>query len=137
MHDIVKGGILGEITHIHITYSQNNRMNDMEGMDPMEVGVSDCTARLGIPAYEVLRFVYPKPVYRLMACLASASSTDLFDDNAFITLELEGGVMVSMVCSKMSALHDNEMHIQMEGTLASIEWNSLQAEVEMDDGNNE
>ena len=97
----------------------------------MEVGVSDCTARLGIPLYEVLRFIYPKPVYRLMASLASASSEDLFDDNAFVTLEMEGGVMVSMVLSKMAALHENEMNIQIEGTVASVEWSNLRADVRM------
>ena len=100
-------------------------MNDSEANDPMDMGVSDCTARLGIPAYEVMRFIYKKPVYRLMACLSSATSDDLFDDNGYISLELEGGVNVTMVLSKMALLHENEMRIQIEGTKASIEWNNL------------
>ena len=122
MREIVNNYLLGEVTHIHIQYLQNHRMNDDESSDPMEMGVSDCTARLGIPAYEVLRFIYPKPVYRLMACLASVSSSDLFDDHSYITVELEGGVMASLVLSKLSILHEDELTIQIEGMLASIEW---------------
>ena len=60
-----------------------------------------------------------------MACLSSATSDDLFDDNGYISLELEDGVIVTMVLSKMALLHENEMRIQIEGTKASVEWNSL------------
>lgn len=99
-------------------------MNETDLYDPMVVGVSDCTAHLGIPAYEVLRFVYPKPVYRLMACLASESPSGMFDEHGYITMELEGGVMASMVLSKVATLYENEMRIEVEGTLGSIEWSS-------------
>lgn len=99
-------------------------MNDSDLYDPMVVGVSDCAAHLGLPAYEVLRLVYPKPVYRLMACLSSGSPSGMFDEHGYITMELEGGVMATMVLSKMATLHENEMRIQVEGTLGSVEWSS-------------
>lgn len=66
-------------------------------------GVSNCTSRLGIPAYEVLRFVTVKPVYRLMACLFSSGRTAM-DDMSLIRLELEGGCIATLNLSTCSPL---------------------------------
>ena len=131
MKEMLKKSLVGEVSRIHIEGLHNVRLNDLPGIDPMEVGVSDCTAQLGIPIYEILRFIYPKPVYRLMACLASATTDDLFDDNSYITLELEGGTLATIVLSKTALLHEHEISIRVEGTLATMEWSSRQADVRL------
>lgn len=87
-----------------------------------EMGVSDCTAELGIPAYELMRFIVDKPVYRLMARFTQLSEDRLLDDSSHITMELEGGAYVSMCLSKTSLLYTNHLRIEIEGTNGSLAW---------------
>ena len=90
--------------------------------NPFEMGLSDCTAELGIPAYELLRFIVEKPVYRLMACFSQLSPDRPLDDSAYIMMELEGGAYASMCLTKTSLINDNHFQIEIEGSNGSILW---------------
>ena len=91
--------------------------------------MSDCTANLGIPAYELMRFILDKPVYRLMARFSKLQEDRLLDDSSFITMELEGGAYASMCLSKTSLGHVDHFRIEIEGTNGSISWCNEQSEV--------
>lgn len=91
-------------------------------------GVSNCTSRLGIPAYEVLRFVTVKPVYRLMACLFSSGRTAM-DDMSLIRLELEGGCIATLNLSTCSPLHSNDFVLRVVGSCGSLEWTNQRCNV--------
>ena len=86
------------------------------------MGLSDCTAELGIPAYELLRFIVEKPIYRLMSCFAQLSPDRPLDDSAYIMMELEGGAYASMCLTKTSLNYDNHFQIEIEGSNGSLLW---------------
>ena len=88
----------------------------------MEAGVSDCTAQLGIPAYELLRFLTGKPVYRLMACLRQSMADHVLDDNASIVMELENGCFAVLSLSRIALLHENHLSFEIEGSKGTIAW---------------
>ncbi|KAK8828412.1 hypothetical protein WA556_004825, partial [Blastocystis sp. ATCC 50177/Nand II] len=118
---LVQSYCLGEITHVSI----DSFAFDSPGVSSEEhffvSGVSNCTSRLGIPAYEVLRFVTVKPVYRLMACLFSSGRTAM-DDMSLIRLELEGGCIATLNLSTCSPLHSNDFVLRVVGSCGSLEW---------------
>ena len=141
---LVQSYCLGEITQVTI---------DSLAFDPPQddqcfaSGVSNCTSKLGIPAYEVLKFVVAKPVYRLMACLSSgspgspgspgSSGPSVLDDSAYIRLELEGGCVATMNLSTQSALHANDFVLRVVGSCGELEWTSQRCNVRGGEGREE
>ena len=117
---------------MHITHLCNQSIYDAANNqippNPMEIGVSDCTAELAIPAYELLRYVVDKPIYRLMACLCTMQNRVL-DDYSFITLEMETGAFATIRTSKVALLHDHQLTLQVDGSLGSLFWNSDKSSV--------
>ena len=126
--------MLGEILFVRIEYLQNANLTQLYSTSssdnlPFENGVSDCTANLGIPAYELMRFILDKPIYRLMARFFKLQEDRLLDDSAFITMELEGGAYASMCLSKTSFGHVDHLRIEIEGTNGSLSWCNEESEV--------
>lgn len=121
---LVQSYCLGEITQVTIDSLTFDLPQDDQCFAS---GVSNCTSKLGIPAYEVLKFVVAKPVYRLMACLSSGPS--VLDDSAYIRLELEGGCVATMNLSTQSALHANDFVLRVVGSCGELEWTSQRCNV--------
>lgn len=120
---IVQEYLLGELLFIRIEYYQSkNALRKPNEQASLDIGVSDCTAELGIPAYELLRFIVGKPAYRLMACFAQASKDQILDDSSYVTIEMEEGAYASMCLSKTSLNHDNCFSIELEGSSGSLRW---------------
>ena len=123
---------MGEVTNVHITHLCNQSIYEAADNqippNPMEIGVSDCTAELAIPAYELLRYVVDKPIYRLMACLCTLKN-HVLDDYSFITLEMETGAFATICTSKVALLHDHQLTLQIDGSLGSLFWSSDKSSV--------
>lgn len=132
MRELLHRNVLGDLLSIRITHLCNDSflsLDDSFPPSPSRLGVSDCTAQLALPAYEFLRFVTGKEAYRLMACLSSPFPGHLLDDSAFITLELETGIIATIRASKLALLHSRQLSIEIDGSMGSLAWNSVSPSV--------
>lgn len=124
--DLILNNMLGEIVTVRVQYLQNKGILEKDAgtwkMNTIQAGVSYCFSDLGIQAYQLLRFLTRLNPSRVSANISHCFGNRVLDDNATALIQMKEGCFCHMYLSKMSLLHDNDLSIEVDGSLGSLRW---------------
>jgi len=131
MHDMVKGGELGEIRFVSGEYPQDWLATLLEKTgqkqaawrtDPKQAGASNCVGDIGSHIEHLVSYVTGLEIQSLLARLDHFGEGRPLDDNASILLNFRGGAKGIYWSSQIAVGHDNGLRIRVYGTKAGLEW---------------
>jgi len=131
MHDMVKGGELGEIRFVSGEYPQDWLATLLEKTgqkqaawrtDPKQAGASNCVGDIGSHIEHMISYVTGLEIQSLLARLDHFGEGRPLDDNASILLNYRGGAKGIYWSSQIAVGHDNGLRIRVYGTKAGLEW---------------
>lgn len=128
--ELIANNLIGEVVTIRVQYLQNKGILEKDvgtwKLNTMQAGVSYCFSDLGIQAYQLVRYITQLNPSRVSACLARSFSNRPLDDNATALIQMREGGFCHLYVSKMSLLHENDLSIEIDGSLGSIRWELAQ-----------
>lgn len=83
---------------------------------------STCLSDLGLQSYQLLRFVTNMNPSRVSACLGRSCDHHTCDDNGSILVQTKEGVVGQINITKVSLLHENDLTVEVDGSLGGIRW---------------
>ena len=130
-----KQGDLGNIRVIQAEYAQDWLTLDLENQpdsggnkqaswrtDPLQSGNGGCIGDIGTHAYNLLRFITQLQPLQISAELTSFVPGRKLDDNAQISLRLNGGAKATIWSSQIAPGNENHLQIRVYGEKAGLEW---------------
>lgn len=117
--DLIANNALGDIVSLRVHYLQNAGI--LERDLSWKSGVS-CFSDLGLQAFHLARFVSQQTCSRVSACLARSFGMRTTDDAGSAVLQLKEGAFCQLSVSKMALLHDNDVQIEVDGTVGCLHW---------------
>ena len=130
-----KQGDLGNIRVIQAEYAQDWLTLDLENQpdsggnkqaswrtDPSQSGGGGCIGDIGTHAYNLLRFITQLQPHQISAELTSFVPGRKLDDNAQISLRLNGGAKATIWSSQIAPGNENHLQIRVYGEKAGLEW---------------
>ncbi len=130
-----KQGDLGNIRVIQAEYAQDWLTLDLENQpdsggnkqaswrtDPLQSGNGGCIGDIGTHAYNLLRFITQLQPHQISAELTSFVPGRKLDDNAQISLRLNGGAKATIWSSQIAPGNENHLQIRVYGEKAGLEW---------------
>lgn len=130
---MIHQGVLGEILAIKGEYLQGWLVNPIEQgpgavkqavwrTDPAQAGAG-ALGDIGSHLYQLSRFLVPDVrVSRLIADVATMVPGRQIDDHANVLLRYENGARGNFSVSQVAIGHENDLCIEINGTMASIRW---------------
>ena len=128
-------GDLGNIRVIQAEYAQDWLTLDLENQpdsggnkqaswrtDPSQSGSGGCIGDIGTHAYNLLRFITQLQPHQISAELTSFVPGRKLDDNAQISLRLNGGAKATIWSSQIAPGNENHLQIRVYGEKAGLEW---------------
>jgi predicted dehydrogenase len=128
-------GDLGNIRVIQAEYAQDWLTQDLENQqdsggnkqaswrtDPSQSGGGGCIGDIGTHAFNLLRFITRLQPHQISAELTSFVSGRKLDDNAQISLRLNGGAKASIWSSQIAPGNENHLQIRIYGEKGGLEW---------------
>jgi predicted dehydrogenase len=128
-------GDLGNIRVIQTEYAQDWLTQDLENQqdsggnkqaswrtDPSQSGGGGCIGDIGTHAFNLLRFITRLQPHQISAELTSFVSGRKLDDNAQISLRLNGGAKASIWSSQIAPGNENHLQIRIYGEKGGLEW---------------
>ena len=128
-------GDLGNIRVIQAEYAQDWLTLDLENQpdssgykqaswrtDPLQSGNGGCIGDIGTHAYNLLRFITQLQPHQISAELTSFIPGRKLDDNAQISLRLNGGAKATIWSSQIAPGNENHLQIRVYGEKAGLEW---------------
>ena len=128
-------GDLGNIRVIQAEYAQDWLTLDLENQpdsggnkqaswrtDPSQSGSGGCIGDIGTHAYNILRFITQLQPHQISAELTSFVPGRKLDDNAQISLRLNGGAKATIWSSQIAPGNENHLQIRVYGEKAGLEW---------------
>ncbi|KAK8807306.1 hypothetical protein WA158_004065 [Blastocystis sp. Blastoise] len=124
--EMVMNGHLGQILAVRVKYLQSSGMGERDrrvwANQAQRVGNSYCFGDIGIHAYNLMRYITGLHPLRLSACLNRIFGNRTLDDYGTCTIQLKGGGMCSITASKISQGRMNDLSIEIDGSMGSLEW---------------
>lgn len=117
--DLIANNALGDIVSVRVHYLQNAGI--LERDLSWKSGIS-CFSDLGLQAFHLARFVSQQTCSRVSACLARSFGMRTTDDAGSAVLQLKEGAFCQLSVSKMALLHDNDVQIEVDGTVGCLHW---------------
>jgi len=117
--DLIANNALGDIVSLRVHYLQNAGI--LERDLSWKSGVS-CFSDLGLQAFHLARFVSQQTCSRVSACLSRSFGMRTTDDAGSAVLQLKEGAFCQLSVSKMALLHDNDVQIEVDGTVGCLHW---------------
>ena len=128
-------GDLGNIRVIQAEYAQDWLTLDLENQpdsggnkqaswrtDPSQSGSGGCIGDIGTHAYNLLRYITQLQPHQISAELTSFVPGRKLDDNAQISLRLNGGAKATIWSSQIAPGNENHLQIRIYGEKAGLEW---------------
>ena len=134
---MIHNGHIGQILAVRIKYLQSSGLIDRDRRSWVNqiqrIGASYCFGDIGIHAYNLLRYLTGLQPMRLSACLNHMFSNRTLDDYGMIciqkksivgvcTLQMKGGALCTIIASKVSQGHVNDLTVEIDGSIGSLEW---------------
>ena len=112
--------------NVRINYFQNKGLLENNPVNWQLVNGANqhsaCLSDLGLQSYQLLRFVTNMNPSRVSACLGRSCDHHTCDDNGSILVQTKEGVVGQINITKVSLLHENDLTVEVDGSLGGIRW---------------
>jgi len=128
---MILSGELGEIQAIRAEYIQGWLRTRLESegqkqaawrTDPAKSGAAGCFGDIGTHAYNLGRFMTGLLPDSISAHLKTFVPDRPLDDYGHAVIRYQGGALGTVTASQISHGRENDLRIQIDGTLGSLEW---------------
>ena len=129
--DWVRKGKLGEIRKVVVEYSQEWLATKLESTgqkqaswrtDPRRAGQAGCIGDIGTHAENLARYITGLEIESLCAEFTTFVPGRKLEDDGNILIRYRGGARGLLIISQISVGEENNLHIRIYGTKASIDW---------------
>jgi predicted dehydrogenase len=129
--EMIRGGELGEIQAIRAEYIQGWLRTRLESegqkqaawrTDPARSGAAGCFGDIGTHAYNLGRSMTGLLPEKISAHLKIFVPGRPLDDYGTAVIRYENGALGTVTASQISHGRENDLRIQIDGTLGSLEW---------------
>ncbi|MEZ6058535.1 MAG: Gfo/Idh/MocA family oxidoreductase [Planctomycetaceae bacterium] len=129
--EMIQAGELGEINAIRSSYIQGwlRTALEKEGQkqsawrtDPSKSGVAGAYGDIGTHAYNLARYTTGLLPDKVSAHLKTFVDGRKLDDYGVATVTFQNGAMATITASQISHGRENDLSIQIDGTLGALEW---------------
>ena len=129
---MIQEGEIGEVQAIRVTYLQGWLRNRIEQdgqkqaawrTDPSRSGAAGCYGDIGTHAYNLARFMTSLLPDQVSSHLNAFESGRVLDDYGTTVIRFENGGVATLVASQISHGRENELFIDIDGTLGAFQWN--------------
>ncbi|HMP02158.1 MAG TPA: Gfo/Idh/MocA family oxidoreductase [Gemmatales bacterium] len=129
--DMVWSGELGKIQAVRASYIQGWLRTRLEvtgqkqaawRTDPQQSGAAGCFGDIGTHAYNLARFITGLAPEAVSAHLRTFEMGRQLDDYGTAVMRLAGGCLATISASQVSHGRENDLRIEIDGTLAALEW---------------
>ncbi len=133
--EMILAGELGEIQAIRAEYIQGWLRTRLESegqkqaawrTDPTKSGAAGCFGDIGTHAYNLGRFMTGLLPESISASLKIFVPGRPLDDYGHAVIRYENGALGTVTASQISHGRENDLRIQIDGTLGSLEWRQEQ-----------
>ena len=129
--EMILSGQLGEIQAIRAEYIQGWLRTRLESegqkqaawrTDPTKSGVAGCFGDIGTHAYNLGRYMTGLLPEKISVNLKTFVPDRPLDDYGHAVIRYENGALGTVTASQISHGRENDVRIQIDGTLGSLEW---------------
>jgi predicted dehydrogenase len=129
--DMVKSGELGEINAVRAFYIQGWLRTRLESQDqkqaswrtdPKRSGAAGCFGDIGTHAYNLGRFITGLIPEQISCQLKTFVSGRPLDDYGTAVIRYTNGALGTVTASQISHGRENDLWIEVDGTLGALEW---------------
>jgi predicted dehydrogenase len=129
--EMILAGELGEIQAIRAEYIQGWLRTRLESegqkqaawrTDPTKSGAAGCFGDIGTHAYNLGRFMTGLLPEKIAANLKIFVPDRSLDDYGHAVIRFQNGALGTVTASQISHGRENDLRIQIDGTLGSLEW---------------
>ena len=124
--DILSNNLIGEVISIRVNYLQNKGVLEKDigtwKFDSRQAGVSYCFSDLGVQAFQLVRYITQLNPCRVSASFSRTNGNLNFDEFGSALLQMKEGGFCHIYTSKISLLHENDLSIEIDGSLGSLAW---------------
>ncbi|MFM9025488.1 MAG: Gfo/Idh/MocA family protein [Planctomycetaceae bacterium] len=129
--EMILAGELGEIQAVRAEYIQGWLRTRLESegqkqaawrTDPARSGAAGCFGDIGTHAYNLGRYMTGLLPESISAHLKTYASGRPLDDDGHAVIRYRGGALGTVTASQISHGRENDLRIQVDGTLGSLEW---------------
>jgi len=129
--EMVASGELGEIRVVNVEYAQDWLTEDLESTgqkqagwrtDPARSGAGGSTGDIGTHAYNLGRYMTGLLPATIAANLKVFVPDRPLDDYGHAVIRYQNGALGTVTASQISHGRENDLRIQIDGTLGSLEW---------------
>jgi predicted dehydrogenase len=129
--EMILAGELGEIQAIRAEYIQGWLRTRLESegqkqaawrTDPTKSGAAGCFGDIGTHAYNLGRYMTGLIPEKIAANLKIFVPDRPLDDYGHAVIRYQGGALGTVTASQISHGRENDLRIQIDGTLGSLEW---------------
>jgi len=129
--EMIQRGELGEIQAIRAFYIQGWLRTRLENSgqkqagwrtDPKRSGIAGCFGDIATHAYNLTRFVSGLLPDQVSCTLKTFEPGRELDDYGTAIIKLQGGALATVTASQISHGRENDLWIEVDGTLGALEW---------------
>ena len=129
--ELIQRGELGEIQAIRAFYIQGWLRTRLENSgqkqagwrtDPKRSGIAGCFGDIATHAYNLARFVSGLLPDQVSCTLKTFEPGRELDDYGTAIIKLQGGALATVTASQISHGRENDLWIEVDGTLGALEW---------------
>ncbi len=129
--EMIQRGELGEIQAIRAFYIQGWLRTRLENSgqkqagwrtDPKRSGIAGCFGDIATHAYNLARFVSGLLPDHVSCTLKTFEPGRELDDYGTAIIKLQGGALATVTASQISHGRENDLWIEVDGTLGALEW---------------
>ena len=129
--EMIQRGELGEIQAIRAFYLQGWLRTRLENSgqkqaswrtDPKRSGIAGCFGDIATHAYNLARFVSGLLPDQVSCTLKTFEPGRELDDYGTAIIKLQGGALATVTASQISHGRENDLWIEVDGTLGALEW---------------
>ena len=132
---MVAKGKIGKIRKIVVAYPQgwlSTKLEDSDQKqaawrtDPKRSGIAGAMGDIGTHAENLAEYISGLQIKKICADLSSLVPGRQLDDDGNVLLEFENGAKGILYASQISAGEENNLHINIYGTKAGLEWRQME-----------
>ena len=132
---MVAKGKIGEIRKIVVAYPQgwlSTKLEDSEQKqaawrtDPKRSGIAGAMGDIGTHAENLAEYISGLQIKKICADLSALVPGRQLDDDGNVLLEFDNGAKGILYASQISAGEENNLHINIYGTKAGLEWRQME-----------
>ncbi len=129
--EMIQRGELGEIQAIRAFYIQGWLRTRLENSgqkqaswrtDPKRSGIAGCFGDIATHAYNLARFVSGLLPDQVSCTLKTFEPGRELDDYGTAIIKLQGGALATVTASQISHGRENDLWIEVDGSLGALEW---------------